>query len=1626
MARKKSGFSPTRQVHSDLRILRGMKKFVPSLAMIAAAGRGVQAPVFAPIASRKSKFFFWAALLSAFCNVHAQVWGPLTSDLSPTVNTEVSPMIRTGCGYDAWTGSVHRSVTDLEVPGAVSSLGLKWVRTYNSGNHANPWSFSWTWRYWGRGWGGVDPVAVYLPDGGVWRTFEPGAKLRWVPSCGPACLNGYADLYLEDGSKVHMDFWRDPPDPPQIPEWVDYYTPTYVNDPYGRQTTLTYEEVYAPGCGACYHIRLSQVTDPSGRFIRIRYANDHPSTWSDPSWAAIIRVEGSDGSWVNYTPDASAPTRVDYSDDTHAYYTYDNTSYLWDTVCGCHPDCYNCTVTTNAQKLIAAWDTHADNPMQSIYYEYKAPGRFEGQVRAEHRLASATPTASPSAGVAVSTFTSTSCPTHPWSQSPDCPSANQTEARGDGPSRTIYMRQEAQHVPLVKHKSDFNGIDEFYTYDSNNYLLTAKDRNGNTTTYTNEPVIGNPTQILHPGGSHIDYTYSDNANPYHIHTVSDELGKTTTYTRNSVGSLTNLITRIDYPQDANTPASFEEFTYNTFGQVHTHHLRNGAYETFGHESTGLLTDRWNPKQSGVPSGNDPHTHYDYYGPRGTPSPVPSPCSPPNACVSPAPDPWQDRVMTITYPATGIGQVPSETYEYDRALGADGVTNPNGNPVPGRGLVTKITHADGTSQRFGYDVYGNKRWEENELGKRTSYTYDDYKRLRTVQDPLNKTTIYTYNSTNGGSSFLHTTNSIYTSTTPTGIVTKNIYDANFRTSSTTSAYGTAVAATTSFVYDNVGNLTRVTDPRSKVTLNGHDTRNRKTSTTEAYGTNLARTTTWHYDGASNIYQIDRPDGTQETKTYDALNRVLTDTVPKTANPVVNIVTTFNYNPSGTINWVKDGENHTTSFAYDASDQRITMTYPNGSTQSWAYDDVHNPKWRVTVNNETQYFYYDRRNRKYASWWYNWANNIVDWCYFGYDWASRLTEAENGTGGWGGNVISDVHRYYDDANHLTLEEQNVTGLGSKSVNYATYNDDGKLTSINVTGEPDYNYTFSYDQMERFEKIFITNSAQLFQYYYDAASNETQRNNLYNGVNQLYPRDDLNRMSYLDVRKGGNTLGHEGYTYDAMSRLTLVDWANGHSDSFQYYLDGELNQAQLGNFNRSITYNLNKAGNRTSVVDGGTTKSYSPNTLNQYSTADSSSVTNGLEHEISDYQGLHYTYINDERLKQVSDGTNTYTLTYDALGRCMKRVLNGTTTYYVYDGEKPILEYDISGNRVGFNLYGKGIDEILERGANGTDNQWHWYFFQQNHEGSVTHLTDASGNVIERYRYDAFGAPTIYAPNWPVRSATIYDNRFLFTGREYAATYRSAYNVPTFKFYEYRARAYNPTLGRFMSEDPKLFDAGDYNLFRYCHNDPLDMTDPTGTLQLEVQRLRWFIDSHIPRWVTVASFTARAEGFFKIAQKEIGVSEVPGPRSNPRIVEYHKATSLDPKLRNDNTPWCSSFVNWVVQQGGLMGTNSASALSWRQWGNDAHGPSLGAIAVLDYGSGHGHVAFVAGVTTAGRVILLGGNQSDQVRYSVFGASRIVGYRVPGSSMSYNSAPVRPALLPAPVYNDVGATSLGFDGTR
>ncbi len=261
--------------------------------------------------------------------------------------------------------------------------------------------------------------------------------------------------------------------------------------------------------------------------------------------------------------------------------------------------------------------------------------------------------------------------------------------------------------------------------------------------------------------------------------------------------------------------------------------------------------------------------------------------------------------------------------------------------------------------------------------------------------------------------------------------------------------------------------------------------------------------------------------------------------------------------------------------------------------------------------------------------------------------------------------------------------------------------------------------------------------------------------------------------------------------------------------------------------------EAGNRTQLndsVNGNATST--PNNINQYTAVTGCTITNGSEHEISVFKGpndtqqVNYYYINDEHLKQASAGSNNYYLYYDALGRCVKRNLNNNnalTTYYIYDGEKPILEYSSSGI-VGRNVYGKGVDEILMRTNPGV-NSGQPFYYAQDHEGSVTHLLNSSGNKIETYHVRCLRRADLLQRLWHSKSPPPPTT---IVSCSLAANTPPPIEGPTSR----RSASTNtapertiPTLGRFMSEDPKLFDAGDYNLFRYCHNDPVDFTDPMG---------------------------------------------------------------------------------------------------------------------------------------------------------------------------------------------------------
>jgi uncharacterized protein (TIGR02594 family) len=128
---------------------------------------------------------------------------------------------------------------------------------------------------------------------------------------------------------------------------------------------------------------------------------------------------------------------------------------------------------------------------------------------------------------------------------------------------------------------------------------------------------------------------------------------------------------------------------------------------------------------------------------------------------------------------------------------------------------------------------------------------------------------------------------------------------------------------------------------------------------------------------------------------------------------------------------------------------------------------------------------------------------------------------------------------------------------------------------------------------------------------------------------------------------------------------------------------------------------------------------------------------------------------------------------------------------------------------------------------------------------------------------------------------------------------------------------------------------------------------------------------------------------AKKEIGVKEISGAKDNDRIIEYHSTTTL--KATDDETAWCSAFVNWCFKQASIKGTNSAGALSWEKWGKSYDKPAYGSVAVIAYydeGStkrnGSGHVGFVVG-KQGSKIVVLGGNQGDMVKVSAYNPSAI-----------------------------------------
>jgi RHS repeat-associated protein len=195
----------------------------------------------------------------------------------------------------------------------------------------------------------------------------------------------------------------------------------------------------------------------------------------------------------------------------------------------------------------------------------------------------------------------------------------------------------------------------------------------------------------------------------------------------------------------------------------------------------------------------------------------------------------------------------------------------------------------------------------------------------------------------------------------------------------------------------------------------------------------------------------------------------------------------------------------------------------------------------------------------------------------------------------------------------------------------------------------------------------------------------------------------------------------------------------------------------------------------------------------------------------QRATYAYDAQNRITSATVNGVTTEFTYDSRNRVVRRTSGNGTLNLTYSGWHLIEERNGGGELEQVYVHGAGTDEILVKITTTGPAYYH-------HDGlgSTIALTGENGALLESYRYDAFGAVTVYGSSGSALPASPRENRFLFTGREW---------LSQVDLYDYRNRVYSASLGRFLQTDPIRFAAGDVNIYRYVGNDPANSVDPWG---------------------------------------------------------------------------------------------------------------------------------------------------------------------------------------------------------
>jgi RHS repeat-associated protein len=227
-----------------------------------------------------------------------------------------------------------------------------------------------------------------------------------------------------------------------------------------------------------------------------------------------------------------------------------------------------------------------------------------------------------------------------------------------------------------------------------------------------------------------------------------------------------------------------------------------------------------------------------------------------------------------------------------------------------------------------------------------------------------------------------------------------------------------------------------------------------------------------------------------------------------------------------------------------------------------------------------------------------------------------------------------------------------------------------------------------------------------------------------------------------------------------------------------------------------------------------------LNQYASFDQWVLSYDKKGNTTQKGTLQLSYDYRNQLVTAVDATsNTQVdMKYDVLGRrIQKSVTIGSQTKienYYHSGHQVIEVRDENDQLLRQYIYGNGIDEIIRMDKYEGDTVTSYYYHTDDN-GSVTAITDSDGNLVERVTYDIYGMPTFWDAAGNEIPKSSIGNNILFHGREYD---------DELNLYYFRARYYDPIMGRFLSTDPMGY-TDSMNLYQGFYMNPFNFTDPWG---------------------------------------------------------------------------------------------------------------------------------------------------------------------------------------------------------